>query len=292
MKSATKDAISRPIGTRPAPVPSPVPVPSIQPAAGTDPPTISGTSAGNMAIAGTMIDIFGSNLTDVSAVTFGPFGSTSYNPQPPNRIANVLVPDPGSTGAFFAPIVVTIVLANGNPAMNIVPFDFTILPRFAFSTFAPMSGPPGTDVTLVGVGLNGLQSVRFNGTPGTIKSRSDTSAVVTVPDGATTGLILISNGMTSLQSTMPFTVLPSPPVITDIQPRKAPVGATVKIIGKHLKTVSQVVFTKRKQATIQLPEFPQELTVTVPAGAETGPVRVVSPNGDAVSPKRFVVLPS
>ncbi len=57
--------------------------------------------------------------------------------------------------------------------------------------FSPVVGAPGTVVTITGVDLAAATSVNFSGTPGAVSSNTATQIVVTVPAGATTGLITV-----------------------------------------------------------------------------------------------------
>lgn len=65
------------------------------------------------------------------------------------------------------------------------------------ASFTPASGVVGATVTITGTGFNATLSkneVRFNnGSPATITNASTTALTVTVPSGATTGLISVTN---------------------------------------------------------------------------------------------------
>jgi hypothetical protein len=76
------------------------------------------------------------------------------------------------------------------------------------STFTPGSGPVGTKVSITGSQLSAATAVTFNGTPATFTIDSDTQLTATVPPGATTGSIAVTNpGGTTLSATS-FTVNP------------------------------------------------------------------------------------
>lgn len=66
--------------------------------------------------------------------------------------------------------------------------------------FSPESGPAGTQVTLYGTGFSGVVSdnaVSLNGIGATVISAAPTQIVVTVPSGATTGLIGVTTPTSS-----------------------------------------------------------------------------------------------
>lgn len=73
---------------------------------------------------------------------------------------------------------------------------FTDLPTPAITNLSSASGYVGDSVTITGTGFNASQgtgSVTFNGAAATITSWTDTSIVCTVPAGATTGNIVVTN---------------------------------------------------------------------------------------------------
>ena len=101
------------------------------------------------------------------------------------------------------------------------------------TSFTPASGLPGAPVVITGVDFIGATTVAFNGTtaPGFVVN-SASQITVTVPAGATTGPISISNPRGTGTSAASFTVLlPVPvtslsPVRNATAPRTAPVVVT------------------------------------------------------------------
>jgi uncharacterized repeat protein (TIGR03803 family) len=76
----------------------------------------------------------------------------------------------------------------------------------------------------------------------------------------------------------------------ETEPTSGKVGTVVKILGNDLAGATSVTFFDNKQAQIEL--FSKtELIVTVPSGATTGPVQVVTPSGTLSSNVPFRVLP-
>ena len=83
------------------------------------------------------------------------------------------------------------------------------------SSFQPGSGPTGTVVTIWGSGFAGASQVTFNGVAAAgFTVRSDSELQATVPAGATTGLIRVTNADGTGVSADPFTVTAPPPVTT------------------------------------------------------------------------------
>ncbi|MDB5069877.1 MAG: domain, repeat protein [Candidatus Eremiobacteraeota bacterium] len=172
-------------------------------------------------------------------------------------------------------------------------------PPFSITSFMPVNGlapdpftgAPGTTVQLNGTGLSVITKVTFNGVAAPIVSKTDTQIIVTVPTGATSGPISISDGTSTVQALRDFTVLPPVPDISGFRPKSGPVGTVVTINGHHLAGITTVTFNKIP-ATQIVTGANQQLTVTVPPGATTGPIVVKGPNGSAsTAPKTYTVTP-
>jgi hypothetical protein len=80
-------------------------------------------------------------------------------------------------------------------------------PTAAVTSFDPVGGPGGTVVTINGTNFTNVTAVQFNGTPATtFNVVSPTQLTATVPAGATTGLISVTNGGGTTNSRSPFTM--------------------------------------------------------------------------------------
>src|SRR5690349_13649005 len=66
----------------------------------------------------------------------------------------------------------------------------------------------GQKINILGNSLTGATSVTFNGTPATTFTVTDTYIKVTVPGGATTGTIQVTNPSGTLNSNVAFRLLP------------------------------------------------------------------------------------
>jgi hypothetical protein len=131
--------------------------------------------------------------------------------------------------------------------------------------------------------------VKFNGTTANVLSASATSIVATVPTGATTGSVTVTNTNGTATSPQAFTVL-VPPIISGIDPVTIPQGTTARVIidGFNLSTATSVTFTQAGLsaaivAGVTSQSLPINLTVagTVPVGDYA--FSVVSPEGTAQS---------
>jgi hypothetical protein len=185
------------------------------------------------------------------------------------------------TGATTGNVVVT---ASGF-ASNGVPF--TIPP--SITSLSPTSGPVGTLITITGTDFGaffqGTSTITFNGTAASPTSWSDTSIVVPVPTGATTGNVVVgARGFAS--NGVPFVVSPS---ITSLSPTSAPVGNAVSITGTSFGA-SQGTSTVTFSGTAATPAAwsATSITVPVPAGATSGNV-VVTVGGQPSNGVPFTV---
>ena len=108
---------------------------------------------------------------------------------------------------------VTISIASDDSDENPYTFTVTGIAVLApvLTSFAPATGPVGTQVTITGTDFTTATTVAFNGTLATaVTFGSATSLVATVPTGATTGLITVANAYGSSTSTSAFTVVATP----------------------------------------------------------------------------------
>lgn len=68
-------------------------------------------------------------------------------------------------------------------------------------------------------------------------------------------------------------------------------GAAVRILGTNLAGAISVTFNGMAAATLTINSTGTAISTTVPAGATTGAVEVVTPSGMLSSPVPFLVLP-
>ena len=79
----------------------------------------------------------------------------------------------------------------------------------------------------------------------------------------------------------------SPPTINDFTPQQGPVGTTVVINGTNFVSPITVIFGGNVSTSGSITST--RITVNVPVGAQTGPIRVSNPLGSATSGTSFVV---
>jgi len=83
----------------------------------------------------------------------------------------------------------------------------------------------------------------------------------------------------------------SAPVITGIVPTAGSPGTVMNILGKNFGSSpsANTVYINNTQATVSAASS-TSLSVTVPSGATTGPVRVIVNGATATSPTSFSVI--
>ena len=157
-------------------------------------PFIQSFTPGN-GITGTQVTISGSNFTGVTAVSFGGVPATSFTINSANSITAVV--GGGASG--------TIAVTNSYGACELPGFTFGIPP--VISAVTPVSGAPGTAVTITGSNFNSLSSgniVYFGAVKAIVISATANTLVVTVPVGATYSPISVTAGNLTAYSTQLF----------------------------------------------------------------------------------------
>ncbi len=157
---------------------------------------------------------------------------------------------------------------------------------------APSSAIVGTDVEIQGFGFSATpidNQVDFNGTTTAVVSATADSIVVTVPTGATTGPVTVTNANGIATSPQDFTVL-VPPSIVGVDPGIVPQGVITRanITGFNLASATAVTFAQSGLSAGILagatdPSLPITLAVasSVPVGEYT--FTVTTPAGVAQS---------
>ncbi len=111
------------------------------------------------------------------------------------------------------------------------------------SGFIPISGPVGTAVTVYGSGFSTTVAsnvVKFNGKAATVTAATASSLTATVPTGATTGQIAITNGASTATSSGTFTVAGSgAPTLASFTPKIGSQGTVVTLTGTNFQTTKE-----------------------------------------------------
>jgi len=147
------------------------------------------------------------------------------------------------------------------------------------------SGPVGSLVEILGSGFTGATLVKFNGVGVAPHVDSDTYLVVRVPDGASTGPVTVQTPGGTISSMTNFLVIPR---ITSFSPTSGAVGTSVIISGTGFTGATRVTFGGVSATSFSVFRGDQ-VTATVPTGAQTGKIQITTPGGTATSSGVFTV---
>ncbi|MCU0425232.1 MAG: IPT/TIG domain-containing protein [Candidatus Kapabacteria bacterium] len=230
------------------------------------PPMITGFSP-SVAGPGTTITITGTNLLDITSASIGGVAAENIRVVSPSEVT-ILIP----TNATLTTNTISVL----SPAGIVTTGGFTLIPAPVLSSFSPVSGGPGTVVTLRGVNLRTVSAVRFGGvTVASFSVQSDSVLVAVLANGSTGSVSVVSSGGTA--SLSGFSYIPPSPIITGFSPSDAGAGTTVTITGTNFIGVREVRFGDVPALSFVVIS-PTEIRAVV-ATTANGSVSVVSETG-------------
>jgi hypothetical protein len=254
-------------------------------------PSLGGTAASNQYLlpptidslqpyqgkVGTTVKILGSHFTGTTRVRFN--GAAA---------AFTFVSDTRLLTSVPAGAVTGRVEVANPEGSALSPQPFTVIVAPEILNFSPTSGVIGKQVTINGRHFAGTTRVLFHGISASFTIVSNKTVVATVPAGATTGRIKLSNQAGEATSPSDFTVI-LPPSISYFSPTSGPVGANVTIIGQNFAGTNKVLF-RGGSATFTVVTN-TKITATVPADGRSGHITVKNPAGSDTSTTTFTITP-
>jgi len=225
--------------------------------------------------------INGVHLGNTLAVLFNGTNTSEFSPNSDGTQISTRVPLKATSG----PITVSTIFGTSNS-----PSAFTVLgPGPYISGFLPTSGDSGTQVSITGIHFTTVTNVTFNGQPGLIVSaNSDTLIQVLAPANVTTGPIAVQTVLGTVITASNFFARPT---IASFTPAAGRVNTNVTVKGTNFLGATTVSFNGVPSANFTVLNN-SNLTAAVPAGASTGPIRVITPEGSAFSATNFVIRPA
>jgi large repetitive protein len=168
-------------------------------------------------------------------------------------------------------------------------------PILLISNFSPASGSIGSTVIIRGVGFNIIpaqNAVKFNGVSAVVLSSTLTELTVTVPIGASTGKVQVTNPIGTAISSANFTVLQGIPVVNSFTPMIGKIGDAVIINGNGFssETDENTVKFNKGNSTIANSTI-TSINTSVPNSATSGKITVSNDFGEGVSSQDFFVVP-
>jgi len=222
---------------------------------------------------GTTISIIGNNFTGATSVSFGDTAATAFS-----VLSDTAITATVGGGASGAVVVIT---PAGLGSRN--GFVFT-LPPPSIHSFTPVTGPPGTKVSISGTGLTTTTAISFGGTPATsFGILSDTLAYAFVGTGSTGKITLLTPSGADSLGTFTFidTTTPPPPppplAITAFSPSTGQTGTGITITGTHLLGATTVSFGGTQARSITV--LSDSAIYAVVGTGSSGQVSVTGPNG-------------
>jgi RHS repeat-associated protein len=160
-------------------------------------------------------------------------------------------------------------------------------PPPSISSLSTNSGEPGTTVTISGSNFGGRTgTVTFNGQTATISSWSASSITAKVPNGASSGNVIVNTGVAQSNG-VAFTVLV--PAISGVSPQTGPAGTSVTVSGSNFGASAGTV-TFNGQAATTSAWADSSITAVVPSSATSGNV-IVTNGGLSSNGISFTVTP-
>ncbi len=227
---------------------------------------------------GTEVEIYGTGFGDIRGAGFVKInetvcGNDDYLNWTDTKI-KIVVPEGATSGKLY-------VKAKGQESNKV---NFTVAEEGSIAIFSldPESGSHGDEVTIKGqyFGDDRNGYVTFNETMCSLNdylSWSDTEIVVTVPEGAKSGDVVVFNGENTSNG-MEFTII-APPAISDLSQFKAAQGMEIIIYGKNFgdkRGESFVQFGNTRAAESDYEDWTDtRINVKVPENAKTGKIFVV-----------------
>ena len=162
------------------------------------------------------------------------------------------------------------------------------------TSFSPEKGNEGSSVEITGTHFSTTKesnTVKFGDLTATVAEATITKLTVTVPENAATGKITVTVDGKTATSSKDFTVDPLAPVVTAFTPDKGGEGTTLTITGTNFKAGTKV-YVGTKEATDVVVVSKNQITGKVAAGSSTDKLKIVGPNGEAMSASNFYMLPT
>ena len=203
---------------------------------------------------------------------------------------NLVPPWSGCKGyrvkSLAAALLLVLAAAASHPAL------MAQTPAPVIEKLKPTSGPVGTNVKIKGSNFGTSPgTVTFNGTNAPLNPSSNWESKkiqARVPEGATTGLVVVTTagGQSSNSVTFTVTSAPTGPNISKLEPDSAPVGTEIKIKGSNFGTSGSVTFNGTAASTNGWND--KKIQAVVPSTATDGPV-VVTVDGESSNGVTFDV---
>ncbi len=226
--------------------------------------------------AGTVVTVNGSGFNTAVSVLFG-VGSAQFEVINDTQIRAV-IPAEATTG----PVTV-----NTSRGFAVSDSFFQVAPRI--SSFEPVFGKEGDVIVLQGANFSGLSQVWVGDQLANFQTVGQTQLSFAVPTDASTGVIRVVSPAGQAESEQEFQVIGPEPFILEFDPVMAPPGQLIVIRGVQFSNASEVLFSGDKGGLFSVVADTQ-IIVRVPVDADSGPVKITTPQGQGESAVDFLVI--
>ena len=207
------------------------------------------------------------------------------------RIVSVLLAVALAGSAFAASNVLQL---NYDAAGNITQIQRQTAPGFAITGFSPTSGPPGTPVTIYGMGFSTTPAnnvMAFNGTSAVVATSEAGSIGTTVPDSAASGRITVTVNGVTVSSPADFVVtVPGAPAINTFNPASGAPATAITVTGSNFDPAGTVIKLNGIAASATVSSA-TDLAFNVPPAAASGKITATTSLGTGTSLSDFIVPP-
>ncbi len=226
---------------------------------------------------GSNIIINGTGLTSAIAVLFGGITTQPFVVSPTQIRATL--PFEAGTGP------ITVITSNGQDTS--IPL-FYVPPKI--TSLSPNRLRAGEALVLTGTNFTGTTDVQFgpnqiSATSYTVNSNHKITAIV--PERFTSGRVRLVTPGGQAESSSILTVQGLEPIITGFSPANGEIGTLLQINGKNLTSITSIRLGEI--FITQFQPFEGGLSATIPQGSISGPIRVETSEGFAVSTREFLV---
>lgn len=239
--------------------------------------TVNPTSA----IPGAPVDIKGANLKAVTAIRFGTVDAVFQTPS--DTSISAIVPDSLPPGDLY----VQVYIGDG---VAYAAQKFTILEAPKIPTIAsvnPEAAFPGDNISITGINFKSVSTITFGSTVALFTIDDSTKLTVTIPDGLSNANQIITVSAPTGSDTVSYTVNFAP-VVTSFDPAEAHEGDAITVKGKRFSGATSVTLGSITTSFNVVND--STLTFTVPAGASSGNITVVTPKGTGTSASSVTIL--
>jgi hypothetical protein len=255
---------------------------------GTPNPVVPG---GDVNLTSAASDSFGHTITSAwtSTCTGGITTGTFDNAAAQNPTWTAGANATGTTQTCTLKLTIT----DGHGSSKFGTLNVTVLSVPKVTSLTPVTGPVGTNVTIMGMGFTGATSATFTGASSvTVTAVTATSLHAIVPAGAQSGVVSVTNAAGTGASTTIFKVSPK---ITSVSPPSvnSGSGATITVNGFNLKVGGTTPTVKIGALVVpsgSITSNATQITFPLPAGALTGKVMVTTVDGSATSASDLIVV--